>query len=120
MKKILALFLAVSMMFSLVACGGSEGGTNTDNQGNRQTQQGGTKTGTQQGGQAPAVSLSSTSADNYKDIVKQYFGLDIIDEGWTVTTAKSPNGVNNVDLVFTIPAGTDGEAEIEKYFNQEI
>ena len=43
MKKILALFLAVSMMFSLVACGGSEGGTNTDNQGNRQTQQGGTQ-----------------------------------------------------------------------------
>ena len=120
MKKILALFLAVSMMFSLVACGGSEGGTNTDNQGNRQTQQGGTQTGTQQGGQAPAVSLSSTSADNYKDIVKQYFGLDIIDDGWTVTTAKSPNGVNNVDLVFTIPAGTDGEAEIEKYFNQAV
>lgn len=120
MKKILALFLAVSMMFSLVACGGSEGGTNTDNQGNRQTQQGGTQTGTQQGGQAPAVSLSSISADNYKDIVKQYFGLDIIDDGWTVTTAKSPNGVNNVDLVFTIPAGTDGEAEIEKYFNQAV
>ncbi len=120
MKKLLALFLAVSMMFSLVACGGSEGGTNTDNQGNRQTQQGGTQTGTQQGGQAPAVSLSSISADNYKDIVKQYFGLDIIDDGWTVTTAKSPNGVNNVDLVFTIPAGTDGQAEIEKYFNQAV
>ncbi|MBP1552430.1 MAG: hypothetical protein J6C04_09140, partial [Oscillospiraceae bacterium] len=123
MKKLLAILISLSLFISLTACGGStpaENGGEGAKPNTQTTQQGGSENSGQNGGAASA-DISSVSVENYAEIVKKAFGIEIVlDDGWTVTKASSPNGVNNVDLVFTIPAGTDGEAEIEKYFNQAV
>ncbi len=101
---------------------GTQSGDKQDSQSqpDKPTGNSGTTAGNQ-GGRSTTVSIGSTSVENYKEVVKQAFGIDIqTTDGWTITKATSPNGVNNVDLMFTVPADIDSKAEIEKYFNQTL
>ena len=123
MKKLLAILISLSLFISLTACGGStpaENGGEGAKPNTQTTQQGGSENSGQNGGAASA-DIGSVSVENYAEIVKKAFGIEIVlDDGWTVTKASSPNGVNNIIVTLTAPADTDGKAEIEKYFNQCI
>jgi len=73
------------------------------------------------GSQVSSVDFGSLTVDNYEKLVKEAFGLDVkVPDGGSVTEADSPNGVNNMIVKFTLPAGADGMQQIEEYFNQCI
>ena len=109
MKKLLAILISLSLFISLTACGGStpaENGGEGAKPNTQTTQQGGSENSGQNGGAASA-DISSVSVENYAEIVKKAFGIEIVlDDGWTVTKASSPNGVNNIIVTLTAPADT--------------
>ena len=109
-KKILTGILVVVMCFILVGCGKNEnnGGASKDNTDQSEYQ------GNTEGGK----DLKGVSTSNYKDVAKTVFGLEIKDvTGWTIKDAKSPNGVNNLNIEYTVSNGEDAKSILEYYFN---
>jgi len=106
-KKFLLGLLAVVMCFTLVGCGDKEstGGGNSGNGGSQQS-----------GGD-----LKSVSTSNYKSVVKDFFGIDLIDvSGWEIEKAESLNGVNNLDLKFRISTKSDGKDILKQYYDKAL
>lgn len=64
--------------------------------------------------------LQNVTDGNYVGIAKDLFGLNVAaQDGWTLKSAKSPNKVNNLNVVYEM---ADADAEIETvakaYFDQ--
>ncbi len=111
MKKIFALLLALMMVFALVACG-----DNGDNPGNTDNP------GTSQGGEnnnGSTTSMENISVDNWQQLVKECFGVDItVPNGWELTNVKNV-GKNGVYIYFN-PNNADETAVLaflESIFN---
>ncbi|MDO4540579.1 MAG: hypothetical protein Q4B48_05720 [Syntrophomonadaceae bacterium] len=116
MKKILALTLALMMMFALAACGGGDApppGTDASAPSQDGEMQGYT------GGEG--ASLADVDEDNYAEVAQELFGIDVAaEDGWSVTKVESPNKVNNLTLAFAIPEDADGKALVKKYFDATL
>lgn len=109
-KKVLFVLLALVMCFTLVGCGNNES-TNSGN-GN---------SGTSGGSEQSGGDLKTVSTSNYKSVVKDLFGIDIIDvSGWEIEKAESPNKVNNLNLDFKITTSSDGKEIVEQYYNKAV
>ncbi|MBQ4564493.1 MAG: hypothetical protein IJA58_08420 [Lachnospiraceae bacterium] len=112
MKRWIAMILAAAMMLSLTACGftilSGGGGTETKGQGdNSQTQSG--------------VSVGSVTIENFTEVSASVYGVGITKpDGWTVTEATSPNGVNNLSVKMTASGSTDGRTLIKEYFEKTL
>ena len=66
-----------------------------------------------------AASLKNVNKDNCMEIAKTQFGIDLSDKSeWTLKDGKSPNGVNNLLLVYTLPEGTEEDVVNEDLFNK--
>ncbi len=111
MKKLLALLLALMMVFALVACG-----NNGDTPGNTDTPE------ASQGGEnnnVGAASMENISVDNWQQLVKECFGVDItVPEGWELTNVKNV-GKNGV-YIYLNPNNADETAVLaflESIFN---
>ncbi|MBR3693507.1 MAG: hypothetical protein IKL88_03175 [Erysipelotrichales bacterium] len=107
MKKTLVFILSILMVLSMTACssgGGGGGSSGTVNQGQTNT---------------PTVSLKDASMDNYKEVVKEAFGIELyLPDKFEVANVNSPNGVNNLDIIMTYPSDYEGKEILEAYFNE--
>lgn len=66
-----------------------------------------------------ATDLKNLDETNYVEITKGIFGVDITPQaGWEVYQAKSPNKVNNVDVIFTNAGEVDEDAIISDIFTK--
>ena len=110
MKKILALALALMMVFALAACGG--GNDTPDPSGS-----GTTAPGTSQQGQSGGTELEDINANNWDQVIKDNFGLELaLPEGWSVSEASSPNKRNNIEIKFVKGGNETYESFGEKIF----
>lgn len=125
MKKIVIVAMAAAMCVFAVSCGNNK--SNKDNGGNGAAESlakeiaENTPEGAIVGytGDA-AADLKKLDATNYQSIVKGIFGVDVTpQEGWTVYKAKSPNGVNNADIIFT-KEGDIEEQEVKRAFVNQL
>ena len=108
MKKILILIMSLIIGFSFASCGSDSGGGSSEGNSGDALQ-----------GATSGANLEDVSVDNYASIVKETFGIDVGKESnWTISKAESPNGVNNVNLLFTFTDRGDVNAIVENYFNQ--
>ncbi|MDR2688007.1 MAG: hypothetical protein LBB75_09655 [Oscillospiraceae bacterium] len=89
MKKIFALALVLALALSLSACAGGE------------KESGGISPPLGGGNENSGPQAGDIRTENWRDIVRQVFGMDIsLPGGWAVKEAASPNGLTNVDIVF--------------------
>ena len=66
------------------------------------------------------AALKKLDDKNYVSVIKQVFGVDVAPQaGWTVYSAKSPNKVNNADVIYTNEGEVDSQA-ISKAFCEQI
>lgn len=84
----------------------AENGRETANQSTQNTRQGSSENDSDNGQNgspgiaAVSANIGDISLENYADIIKEAFDLDVVPaDGWQVTKAIHPNGVNNVDLI---------------------
>ena len=114
MKKLLAILLAAMILFSFAACGNNETPSGDENGG---TSQNGEMQGDNGSGGA-ALTLENLNEDNYTDVAKELFGLEIKpQDGWTLKDTSSPNKVNNLLINFNVPDGTNGKEVLKSYFD---
>ena len=117
MKKLLVFTIALILIFSLVACGQPEsGGSEGSNTGTSQ------ESGEMQGYSGnDGASLKDVSEKNYVKVAQSLFGVDLTpEEGWTVKEVKSYNGVNDLNVKFTIPEATNSKEVIKTYFEKTL
>ena len=56
---------------------------------------------------------------NYVSVIKQVFGVDVAPQaGWTVYSAKSPNKVNNADVIYTNEGEVNSESVSRPFIEQ--
>ncbi len=116
MKKLSAILLAMMLIFALAACGENDTSdpSGSDNPGT--SQNGGMQGDNGSGG--AALSLKNLNENNYTDIAKELFGLEIKpQDGWTLKSTSSPNKVNNLLIDFNVPDGIDGKEVLKTYFD---
>ena len=66
------------------------------------------------------AALEKLDGKNYVSVIKQVFGVDVTPQaGWAVYSAKSPNKVNNADVIYTNEGEVDSQA-ISKAFCEQI
>ena len=105
MKKILTILTVFIMALSLTACGSDDSSSD-----------GKTTTGASQGNSSGGNALGDISADNWDKVVAENFGLELsLPDGWSIESAKSPNGVNNITIFFKV-----GGSETYKTFGEKI
>lgn len=127
MKKILSAAFAAILCLMLASCG-----NNASKSGNKGTgsealdgfvkeieessKDGGIVGYTGDAGAA----LEKLDGKNYVSIIKPVFGVDVTPQaGWAVYSAKSPNKVNNADVIYTNEGEVDSQA-ISKAFCEQI
>jgi len=111
MKKVISILVIAVMLiaglFVLTGCGDNETATGGGNSGGSSNQNGG--------------NLENVSTSNYKSVVKDLFGIDIIDvSGWQIEKAESPNKVNNLNLDFEITTTGSGKEILEQYYDKAV
>ncbi len=96
MKKInLALMCIVSLMI-MTSCGGENKSNNADD----------AKTELK-ADNASKVAIKDINTENWTDVIASNFGLDLsMPEGWSVKSARSQNGVNNIEVYLNV-GGTE-------------
>ena len=128
MKKIFIAALAASLCMMAVSCGNNSG-SKSGNKGTgseaidelvkeieESSKDGGIVGYTGDAGAA----LEKLDDKNYVSVIKQVFGVDVAPQaGWTVYSAKSPNKVNNADVIYTNEGEVDSQA-ISKAFCEQI
>lgn len=94
MKKVISIFsLIVILIIGVFLLTG---------RGNNETTTGG---GSSSSGESKksGSSVSEITTENWQNIVEENFGLTLnLPEGWSVTSAKSPNGSTNLKIVFSV------------------
>ena len=103
--KLVLIALAIGLMF--VACGGNKQQENleTTPENTEQVDNNGT-------------TLKDLNDNNWQAVIKDNFGIDIaIPSGWKFESVNSPNGVNNLVLLFSIGEGTTAEEEGKRLFD---
>ncbi len=63
------------------------------------------------------AALADVNADNYTQVALDVFGIEVSEaDGWTLSSASSPNGVNNLTISAT--NANDGKAIMQTYFDR--
>ena len=125
MKKLLALLIAMMMVFALAACGGGNetpdpSGSNDNTPSSSQQQE--------QPSSAPDDSEPNDSifpelvtADNYQDIMKQYYGMDFTaPEGWTFKSGMLTNINPSYSFDFEYSGSENNFYEAYKAFKEQL
>ncbi|MCL2040280.1 MAG: hypothetical protein FWG85_07620 [Bacteroidetes bacterium] len=102
--KLVLIALAIGLMFA--ACGGNKQQENAETtpENTEQVDNNGT-------------TLKDLNDNNWQAVIKDNFGIDIaIPSGWKFESVNSPNGVNNLVLLFSIGEGTTGADECKRLF----
>ena len=108
MKRFILIALALMMALSLAACGGNE---------ETPSGSGTTAPGTSQQGQSGGTELEDINANNWDQVIKDNFGLELaLPEGWSVSEASSPNKRNNIEIKFVKGGNETYESFGEKIF----
>lgn len=95
-KKTIAMTLTVLFMLTFLACGSKSGSTSKEN--------------------SDGTAIGDTNADNWTTVIKNNFLLDLsMPDGWSISEAYSPNGVNNVKVKFVT-----GDSSVSDSFAREI
>ena len=114
MKKLFAMLLIVLIVFAFASCKSSEESTGNSE---GSTVQIGEMQGDNSSGGA-ALTLGNLNEDNYTEVAKELFGLEIkLQDGWTLKDTSSPNKVNNLLINFNVPDGTNGKEVLKSYFD---
>ena len=65
------------------------------------------------------AALKKLDDKNYVSVIKQVFGVDVAPQaGWTVYSAKSPNKVNNADVIYTNEGEVNSESVSRPFIEQ--
>ncbi len=95
MKKLLIALMCVVSFVMLSACGGDSKKDNVVADENVEVKE--------EPRVGENVEIKDINADNWTEVVAANFGLELSQpEGWSVKTAKSHNGVNNVEIVLNV------------------
>ena len=127
MKKIFIAALAASLCMMAVSCGNNSG-SKSGNKGTgseaidelakeieESSKDGGIVGYTGDAGAA----LKKLDDKNYVSVIKQVFGVDVAPQaGWTVYSAKSPNKVNNADVIYTNEGEVNSESVSRPFIEQ--
>ncbi len=117
MKKLLAILLALMMVFTLAACG--DNNTTDPDKDNPGASQSGEEN---KGGvnNDENLTLDNITDDNYEAVAKKLFGIDVDPgDGWTYVKAESLNKVTNFSVTYE-GSTSDGKALMKKYFDAAL
>ena len=65
------------------------------------------------------AALKKLDDKNYVSVIKQVFGVDVAPQaGWAVYSAKSPNKVNNADVIYTNEGEVNSESVSRPFIEQ--
>ncbi len=113
------MMMCIVSLMIMTACGGGNKSDNAAADG---------KAEVKKEAKADKVEIKDVNAENWVEVVSRNFGLDLsIPEGWSVRSAKSNNGFNNLEIVFNVGGAatyaTFGEAvfaELKKDASSDI
>ncbi|MCQ2143063.1 MAG: hypothetical protein MJY56_03235 [Bacteroidales bacterium] len=126
MKKILIAAFAATLCLMSVSCGNNAGKSANKGTGSEaldelvkeiedSSKDGGIVGYTGDAGAA----LEKLDDKNYVSVIKQVFGVDVAPQsGWTVYSAKSPNKVNNADVIYSNEGEVDSESITRSFVEQ--
>ena len=123
MKKLLALLLAMMLVFSLAACG--DNNTTDPDKDNPGVSQSGENNngGENQGGESTnnggELSLDNITDANYAEIVRKLFGIDVVPgDGWELKKAESTGTLaGGIGIVYQGSSTVDTKEMMKKYYD---
>ena len=112
MKKTFTALMCLAAVLIMVSCGNNNT-SNTDKGAKeiaKELEESIDMTGVT-GSMTGSKDLKDLNDDNWAAIFKNISGVEVVPaEGWTLKEAKSPNGVNNLNVVFLVPEDSDMDA----------